>query len=59
MVLGAFGIRSTIKNIGLVIGGRLMCLWSLLYFGVFGCRWSPRHIISIVNLFSYYSMDKL
>jgi hypothetical protein len=36
--------------------GSLMCLWSLVYFGVFGCRWSPRQIISMVNIFSYYSM---
>jgi hypothetical protein len=34
LLLGSFGIRSIIKNIGSMIGGRLMCLWSLVYFGV-------------------------
>jgi hypothetical protein len=51
MVLGSFGIRSVIKNIGSMIGRSLMCLRSLVYFGIFGCRWSLRQIISIVNIF--------
>jgi hypothetical protein len=41
-----------------VIGGSLMHLWSLVYFGVFGCRWSPRQTISIDNMHSYYSMSE-